>query len=106
VLSCRWCKSDRPPLQAPATAQCATDMKLSQEGYLIGWLSILKKSGINNSAARFGRNGLECSRLIARSAYGTTSPFQPGRMNGRFPPICVTSLAGQHVRFGDIGPLG
>jgi hypothetical protein len=40
------------------------------------------------------------------SPFGTTSPFKSGRMNASFPPICVTGLSGQHVRFGDIGPLG
>jgi len=39
------------------------------------------------------------------SGVGTTSPFKPGRMNGRFPPIRVTSLSGQHDRFEDVGPL-
>ncbi len=40
------------------------------------------------------------------SFFHTAAPFKPGQMNGSFPSICVTSLSGQHVRFGHVDQLG
>jgi hypothetical protein len=49
-----------------------------------------------------GRNAPRYFSKRDASAFGTTSPFKPGRMNGRFPPMPVEWALGCFVRFREV----